>query len=59
MVQRYDLIISDDTNLKTKYRTPLLELAMAHGYFVEYHTMQTPIVECVRRDALPGACVRR
>jgi predicted kinase len=49
-----NLIISDDTNLKARYRLPLVALAEEFGYEVVHKIMATPIAECIRRDALRG-----
>jgi predicted kinase len=49
----YD-VISDDTNLYEKPRTDMINyvLAVCPGTIIDYVTIDTPIEECIRRDAM-------
>lgn len=48
-------VISDDTNLSRKARTRLEAIARLHGADFVVKRFETPIEECIRRDALRGA----
>lgn len=45
-------VVSDDTNLKPVHLYQLLLIAQECGAEVTIHRMDTPVEECVRRDAL-------
>ena len=47
-------VIVDDTNLKTWTRTHIADLAEVLGIRWEIHWFDTPVEECIRRDALRG-----
>lgn len=48
-------IIIDDTNLKSKYRRPLIDFLKELGYSIVVYNIITPFEECVerRRDEIP------
>lgn len=48
MNQGVDIVI-DETNTTRKRRTPILELAKEHDYWVEAYVMTTSKEECIRR----------
>lgn len=45
-------VVVDDTNLHTDHLLRLLRIGQAAGAAVVTHRMDTPIEECIRRDAL-------
>lgn len=45
-------VVSDDTNLKPPHLYQLLLIAQECGAEVSIHRMDTPVEECIRRDAL-------
>lgn len=46
------VVISDDTNLARKHRVRLAQIAIKYGAKFEVKRFDTPIEECIRRDAL-------